>query len=702
MCLTSKLPAIYIDLVVLVPVVRPSLQPDKADKPEEGATVLMNCTVEVGTRPITYVWKRFSVLQGWSTVQVGGDHMLVLSPVSRDHSGSYTCTVRNVVNEETSGSFYLDVIYGPDEPLINIEPYAISETGYAANEMEKVTLNCTASSNPPCQYIWLYNNSELDKGQMYTFPKISRTQTGLYTCLATNLYLNRRTTHTIILTVYYLPEGSPTCTALPQNQYTDVALWCTWPGGLPLAQLYWMKQSEADRVIVSKANATVVKRGTELKNSTTYYCSISHPSLKRNLTCATTVVMPSGGPNCSAVATRLNEFIMLTCEWTGGLPRITLQWNGGEVGDVRESSNIYVFKPDRTYNGKLFTCTALHPMMSRQSTCRLKLEAPVLDSPSMTNSILEGNSIQMLCNLKLAMPSSEITWFDNNNQEIITDSQKYGIYKEDGTSNLTVRETVWDKDSGHYRCMASNAVGNTSLLIHLTVTKYPTPPNVTISKLTYSRQRTEVDVEWMTQWAGNLTGFMVQRQASIRSTSPKKSVQTLPWDTVANDIEPNIRGHKLAGLDPAIVYAFRILAINHKTTGFPSEVKTPADPPNNVYPAAIGAGFAGMLVAAVACLLAFQYIARHRENHPRLHDWFFRGQSGAEARENIRQPEDAETAADLEQEASVSPQPTAAPETPAQEPGEGPSGTADVPLSEMPASEDIPVNVTITVTAASS
>lgn len=96
-------------------------------------------------------------------------------------------------------------------------------------------------------------------------------------------------------------------------------------------------------------------------------------------------------------------------------------------------------------------------------------EAPVLDSPSMANAILEGNSAYMICNLKSATPSSEITWYDNNNQEIISDSQKYGIFKEDSMSNLTVRETEWGKDSGLYRCMASNAVGNTSLLIRLDV-----------------------------------------------------------------------------------------------------------------------------------------------------------------------------------------------------------------------------------------
>ncbi|KAM5131944.1 V-set and immunoglobulin domain-containing protein 10-like 2 isoform 1-T1 [Mantella aurantiaca] len=702
MCVAWKVqkPPVYIDLIVLVPVVTPSLKIDK-EKPIEGADVYMTCTVEVGTRPVTYIWQRHAVFEGSFKVQEGADNVLLLSPVTRAHTGWYTCTARNMVNEKTSGRLSLDVVYGPDEPIISIEPYAISENGFAANELEKVTLNCTASSNPPCEYIWFYNNSQLDTGQMYIFPKISRTQTGLYTCLATNLHLHTRTQLTISLTVFYLPEGSPNCTMLPHNQYKDVALWCSWPGGLPLAQLYWMKQTMEDNVTVSKSNATLIKRGLDLKNSTTFYCSIFHPSLKKNITCSTTVVMPSGGPNCSAVATKLNEFIMLTCEWAGGLPRITLEWNYGLVGDTKESSNIYVFKPDRTYNGRLFTCTALHPMITEQTECHIQLEAPVLDSPSMISSVLEGNSAQMVCNLKLATPSSEITWYDNGNHEIISDSQKFGIYKEDATSNLTVRETEWDKDSGVYRCMASNAVGNTSLLIRLNVNKYPTPPNVTISKLTYSRQRTEVDLEWMTQGVGDLTGFLVQRQASIRSSGYKRARKIVPWDTVANAIEPEIRGHKLGGLDPSIVYAFRIMAVNHKTTGFPSEVKTPADPPNNIYPAAIGAGFGGMLVAAVACLLVFQYIARNRQNHPRLHDWFFRA-SAAEARENIRHPEDAETAADAEEGATASPEQIPAPGAPDQEPADSPiPGSPDVALSEIPAAPEEPVNVTITVTAVS-
>ncbi|XP_072012667.1 V-set and immunoglobulin domain-containing protein 10-like 2 isoform X2 [Engystomops pustulosus] len=682
-------------IIYSVPVIEPSLQIDD-QTPVEGTPVQLSCTVKVGTQPITYIWQRHTILDGSSTLHEGNTSILVLDPATRSHTGWYTCTVKNMVNEETSGRLYLDVTYGPDEPEISIKPYAISETGFAANELEEVTLNCSAASNPPCHYIWFYNYSQMYTGQMYVIPKISRTQTGMYTCLAQNAHLNTRTQSTISLTVYYLPVGSPTCTAQAHNNYKDVALWCSWPGGFPLAKLKWLQPNE-DKVIVSNSNATLIKNGAQLQNGSSFTCSISHPSLKRNISCSTTVVMPPGGPNCSAVATKMNEFIMLTCEWTGGLPRITLQWNNNLIGDIKESSNIYVFKPDRTYNGRLFTCTALHPMMAEPADCLIQLEAPVLYSPQLETSILEGHNVQLNCSLKLANPSSEITWYDNTNKEIITDSQKYGIYKENGLSILTVRETEWDTDSGLYRCLASNAVGNTSLLLRLRVNKYPTPPNVTISKLLYSRQRTEVDLEWMTQGAGDLTGFMVQRQASIRSVPiPKRSVQTAAWDTVASGIEPEIRGHKLGGLDPSIVYAFRILAVNHKTTGFPSEVKTPADPPNNVYPAAIGAGFAGMLVASVVCLLVFQYIVRNRENNPRLHDLFFRG-AAAESRENIRNPEDAETAADGEEGPSGSNDQGPVAETSAEA-----AAPTDVPLSQLSAGpEEAPVNVTITVTATS-
>jgi hypothetical protein len=98
---------------------------------------------------------------------------------------------------------------------------------------------------------------------------------------------------------------------------------------------------------------------------------------------------------------------------------------------------------------------------------------------------------------------------------------------------------------------------------------YPAPPNVTINRLTYGWHRREVQLQWDIQGPGNLTGFLVQRRASVPSPGAGA------WETAASGIEPESRHWRLGGLDPAVLYAFRILALNHHTVGHPSEVKTP-------------------------------------------------------------------------------------------------------------------------------
>lgn len=80
-------------------------------------------------------------------------------------------------------------------------------------------------------------------------------------------------------------------------------------------------------------------------------------------------------------------------------------------------------------------------------------------------------------------------------------------------------------------------------------------------------------LEWRTQGAGNLTGFVVQR----RQTKKPLRESLSPWETAAGDIEPHSRDRRLGGLDPAVLYAFRVLAVNHRTAGHPSEVQTPGE-----------------------------------------------------------------------------------------------------------------------------
>lgn len=78
-----------------------------------------------------------------------------------------------------------------------------------------------------------------------------------------------------------------------------------------------------------------------------------------------------------------------------------------------------------------------------------------------------------------------------------------------------------------------------------------------------------MQLQWVVAGPGNLTGFLVQRRAGA------PGLGAAAWETAAGDIEPESRARRLGGLDPGVLYAFRILALNHRTAGHPSEGKTP-------------------------------------------------------------------------------------------------------------------------------
>ncbi|XP_019402439.1 PREDICTED: carcinoembryonic antigen-related cell adhesion molecule 5 [Crocodylus porosus] len=567
----------YIELVVLVPVSKPFLQMNNST-PVEGMAMVMTCSVKEGTPPVRYSWHHYTSRDSTGTVAETASGLLNLMAANRTHMGWYTCTAHNEINSQTSEPMFLDVIYGPDEPVISIEPFAINHNGFSANEQEEVIMTCLASSNPPSHYLWFYNSSQVYSGQKYVIAKISRTQTGTYTCLAQNIHLNTRTQTTIILTVYYQPHGKPSCTPFPASNFQDIALQCLWPGGFPPVQLRWVKSSQEANTGGAYSNATSIQRGMDIQNGSMYTCLAFHPGIGEKAVCKTTVWVPGGNPTCSAMATKQNEFLMLSCNWEGGMPRVTLwwrDWRNHVLGGLKQSSNIYVTKSNSSLGGKEFTCIAAHPLLARAIECHIQLEVPRLVAESTEVSLFEGDEVQLGCMLQGPHLGSEVFWYNNKNQVIRPDAQKYKLQQSGTWFKLTVRDTEWPGDSGTYRCAAVNAVGNASLPISLHVKKYPVPPNVTISKLMYSRQRTEVQLEWVTQGSGNLTGFMVQRRDTKRNFSnSSRSVDSL-WETAASDIEPDIRDHRLGGLDPAIVYAFRILAVNHRTTGHPSEMKTP-------------------------------------------------------------------------------------------------------------------------------
>ncbi|MEQ2253023.1 hypothetical protein ILYODFUR_027787, partial [Ilyodon furcidens] len=221
-----------------VPVSKPYLLLSDVS-PVEGSTMWMRCNLENGTGPIQYVWQHETRSGNVTVVAQGSSSVINVTDVNRNHSGWYRCVATNDVNSESSNRLWLDTIFGPDIPRIDVTPYSITERGYSALERETVSLMCQAQSNPASQYVWFYNNSQVYSGPQFTITKILRMHTGDYACLAQNTYLNTRSKKTISLTVYYSPDGSPSCSVEPALNHTALKLLCTWPGGFPSPSLDW-------------------------------------------------------------------------------------------------------------------------------------------------------------------------------------------------------------------------------------------------------------------------------------------------------------------------------------------------------------------------------------------------------------------------------------------------------------------------------
>uniref|UniRef100_A0A8C1M630 Ig-like domain-containing protein n=1 Tax=Cyprinus carpio TaxID=7962 RepID=A0A8C1M630_CYPCA len=164
-------------ITLTVPVTKPYIVMSDSS-PVEGTSVTMRCGLENGTGPINYIWEQESRESQLTTVaEIYDDNQLNVTDVNRNHTGWYRCIASNQVNQQRSDR---------------------------QNLMHHITVSllCQASSNPPSQYVWFYNNSQVYAGPQYTINRILRMHTGHYACLAQNTYLNTRSRKTITLTVY--------------------------------------------------------------------------------------------------------------------------------------------------------------------------------------------------------------------------------------------------------------------------------------------------------------------------------------------------------------------------------------------------------------------------------------------------------------------------------------------------------------------
>uniref|UniRef100_A0AAV2J7F4 Nephrin/kirre n=1 Tax=Knipowitschia caucasica TaxID=637954 RepID=A0AAV2J7F4_KNICA len=404
----------YVYLTVWVPISKPYLVLSELS-PVEGSTIWMRCNLENGTGPIQYEWHHENMNGSVTVIGPGNSNVIDVSKINRNNTGWYLCRAQNPVNSEQSDRHWLSIIFGPDEPKIDVTPYTMTERGYSALERETVSLLCQAQSNPPSQYVWLYNNSQVFGGPQYTITKILRMHTGDYTCLAQNTYLNTRSVKSISLTVYYPPEGLPVCSMEAVFNHSSLRLVCLWAGGYPAPNLSWssdlnLTQQEKTDTDQVKNTAIFVASVNNTSNNSSFFCRGSHPAVPQAAQCSVHTYVPPEEPQCFFSVTDLN--VTLSCLWEGGVPRALLWWDGpgGHSKSGLESSNNMTIRYGTLRTETPYTCHARHPLLFQSRTCKITMDPPVNSSSCSMEAVFNHSSLRLVCLWAGGYPAPNLSW----------------------------------------------------------------------------------------------------------------------------------------------------------------------------------------------------------------------------------------------------------------------------------------------------
>ncbi|XP_046540045.1 carcinoembryonic antigen-related cell adhesion molecule 1-like isoform X1 [Equus quagga] len=252
---------------------KPNITCNNSNPMEHKDPVVLTCEPE--TQDTTYLWSinNQSLLDStWLELSLD-NRTLTLLHITRNDTGPYECETRNPVSARRSDPFYLNVLYGPDTPIISP-----SDSYYHPGA--NLSLSCHAASNPPAQYSWLINGRPQQSTQELFIPNISANDSGSYACLVHNSVtgLNRTTVKTITISE---PVAQPSIqasnTTVTEHQDPVVLTCFTNDTGISI-QWFFNNQSLqlTERMKLSQDNSTLTIDPIRREDAGDYQCEVSN------------------------------------------------------------------------------------------------------------------------------------------------------------------------------------------------------------------------------------------------------------------------------------------------------------------------------------------------------------------------------------------------------------------------------------------
>ncbi|XP_045556695.1 carcinoembryonic antigen-related cell adhesion molecule 1 isoform X9 [Salmo salar] len=376
---------------------------------------------------------------------------MVINPIQFSDSGEYLCEAFNAVSNLTSMTYKLVVNFGPERP--DVTSPAIAMTGHI------VTFNCSASSQPPSQFSWFFNGSQVASGSVYETGPLTLASHGEYTCVAFNNVTVRNSTVSKMLTVVE-PVTMAMVKVMGAQPIADYLFTLTCDTAGTIYSIHWMKNGwplyADNRTDFSMDNNTLTFNSVEDSDNGDYQCSAYNPL--SNMTSPEYRLIVNYGPERPVIMSpdiaMTGHIVIFNCS-ASSQPPSQFSWffNGSQVA----SGSVYETGPLTLASHGEYTCVAFNNVTVRNSTVSkmLTVVEPV------TMAMVKVMGAQPIADYLFTLTCDtagtiySIHWMKNG----------WPLYADNRTdfsmdNNTLTFNSVEDSDNGDYQCSAYNPLSN--------------------------------------------------------------------------------------------------------------------------------------------------------------------------------------------------------------------------------------------------
>ncbi|XP_041032666.1 carcinoembryonic antigen-related cell adhesion molecule 5-like isoform X2 [Carcharodon carcharias] len=470
-----------IALHVLEPVSKPTISSNDTNPVEYNDTVVLTCHAS-GTA-VSYQWlKDNKTINSSDRIGLSSDNSTLTIYGLLRSDEEFTCYGYNMINENTSDLYLLNVNYGPESLNISISPQlAFYISG------SNVNFSCSAISKPISEFQWYLNGNSLQQNiQQLIITEISLNNTGNYTCEAYNNATKRYSLTTIDMTTVVEPVSKPNVIANVTNpvEHNDTVTLTCFASGTTVSY-QWLEDNSTiipdNRFILSDDNRTLTISGV-LRSDGGFMC-YAFNSFSRmtsdpyNLNVSYGPDLPNISINPDLSTYLSGRAVTFSCSVDSN-PPAELEWylNDTSLQQKGQQLNISSITLNGTGN---YTCQAFNNLTKRYgaSTKQIVVIEPVSNvivSSNNSKPVENVDTVSLTCNATGSIQSR--IWYKD--KQVIKHNDRIITSLNNDTLTLI---NVNRHDSGTYKCNAGNDFSTESGDIKLQVNYGPENVSITPS-----------------------------------------------------------------------------------------------------------------------------------------------------------------------------------------------------------------------------